>query len=136
MRFETISAFLVGSGIPVLGTYADYCQRGYKISFGDLAGNLDDYLAGGLLLFAGWALVRRKTSAPIWLVVAWAYVTSLMVSSSWGQIQDTLQGHADPENTEIVIGKLVILATCIVSLALSFRRAARIVSPGAAETVR
>jgi hypothetical protein len=54
------------------------------------------------------------------LLVAWAYVTTLMVSSSWGQIQDTLQGHPEPENAEIVIGKLVILTICIVSLALSF----------------
>jgi len=76
-------------------------------------------------LFAGWAFVRAKKTAPVWLVLAWAYGTSLMLSSSWGQIQDTLQGHPEPENTAIVLGKLVILTTCLVSLMLSFRRAAR-----------
>jgi hypothetical protein len=63
--------------------------------------------------------------APVLLVLAWAYCTSLMFSSLLGQIEDTLTGHAEQENTLIIVFKLAILTTCVVSLALSFRRAVR-----------
>jgi hypothetical protein len=123
MRFEGISAFGIGAFIPVVGTYVDYCQRGYKISWADLGGNLDDYLAGGVLLLAGWALARTWPMAALYLTAAWAYMTSLMVSSFWGQVQDTLRGQPDPENGVILCGKFMILSICLASLVLSLRRA-------------
>ena len=118
MRFEVISAFVTGGMISILGTCLEYYRRGYKISFADVAENLDDYLAAVLLLFAGFFAVRARAFAPVFLVLAWAYCTSLMVSSFWRQIQDTVRGPIEPENTAIILGKLGILSVCHIAGAL------------------
>jgi hypothetical protein len=79
MRFEVSSAFVIGGLVPILGTWLEYCRRGFSLSLIELAGNLDDYLAGAILLIAGWLSIRTKPFAPVYLVAAWAYCTSLMV---------------------------------------------------------
>jgi hypothetical protein len=123
VRFEIVSAWIIGGLIPVLAVCLDYCRSGFSFSLAGFIGNLDDYLTGGLLIFAGWASTRARSFAPVFLVLAWAYSTSMMVDSSWGQIEDTLRGELDPYNTAVILGKLAVLSTCILSLMLSFRRA-------------
>ena len=125
MRFEVISAFVIGGLIPVLATCLHFCRHGFSLSLADLTGNLPDYLAGGLLLFAAWASIPARSFAPVFLVLAWAYCTSLMASSFLGQIEDTLRGQAEPENAIIILSKLGILSASVLSLAISLRRAVR-----------
>lgn len=125
MRFEVISAFVIGGLIPILATCLHYCRHGFSLSFADFTGNLADYLVGVLLLAGGWVSVRAKSFAPVFLALAWAYCSSLMVSSFLGQIEDTLRGQPDPGNTLIIVFKLAILSICVVSLVRSFRRAVR-----------
>ena len=90
----------------------------------DVAGNLDDNVAGVALVAAAPLVLRGTSYAKVTLVAAWAYCTSLMFSSSWGQLQDTWSGHAEPENSVILVFKLAILSSCAAEMALSIRRAA------------
>jgi hypothetical protein len=125
VRFEIASAFIMGSAIPFLATCLEYCRQGFKLSFADVRGDLQDYVASALLLSAGWAAVRQRSLAPVFSVLAWAYFTSMMFASSWGQIDDTLRGERDPLNTTVIISKLAILAVALISLVLAARRTAR-----------
>jgi hypothetical protein len=123
LRFEVIAAFFVGGMISVLETCLEYCRGGYKITAADFLANIDDYIAASLLLLAGFFAARAKAFSASFLVLAWAYCTSLMFSSFWGQVQDTLRSQIEPENTLILCGKLVILSVSLVALVMSFRRA-------------
>ena len=126
MRFEVISAFVMGTLLPFLATCLEYCRQGFKLSFADVRGDLEDYLSASLLLFAGWASVRFRSFAPALIVVAWAYFTSMMVDSSWGQIDDTLRGEIEPYNTTVIVSKLAILGFSLICLVLSVRRVAQV----------
>jgi len=88
LRFEVLSAFAMGIVLPLLATCLEFCRQGFTLSFADVRGDLQDYLSGG------WASVRLRSFAPVLTVLAWAYFTSMMVDSSWGQIEDTLRGEA------------------------------------------
>ena len=44
-----------------------------------------------------------------------------MFGSSWGQIDDTLRGEVEPNNTAIISFKVAILAIALVALVLSVR---------------
>jgi hypothetical protein len=68
------------------------------------------------------ASIRLCPAAPVFTVLAWAYFTSLMVDSTWGQIDDTLRGETEPYNTCILAFKVGILSATLISLILSFRR--------------
>lgn len=124
MRFEVLAAFAVGGLIMVLGTWLEFCRNGYRLTLADVAGNLDDNVAGVALVAAAPLVLRGTSYAKVTLVAAWAYCTSLMFSSSWGQLQDTWSGHAEPENSVILVFKLAILSSCAAEMALSIRRAA------------
>jgi len=123
LRFEVTAAFLLGGLIPLLATCVDFCRQGYTFSGALFRSDFADYVAGALLLFTGWAAVRARSFAPVLFVLAWAYVTSMMFGSSWGQIDDTLRGEVEPYNTAITLIKFALLATCVASLIVSFRRA-------------
>jgi len=125
LRFEVTAAFLIGGLIPLLATCVDYCRQGYAFSPGLFRSDLPDYFAGALLLFAGWAAVRARPFAPVLLVLAWAYSTSMMVGSSGSQIEDTLRGEIEPYNRAIIVVKLALLTTTVAGLIVSFRRANR-----------
>lgn len=123
MRFEILSAFVMGIMLPFLATCFEYCRQGFTLSFADIRGDLQDYLAGALLLIAGWASVRLRSFAPVFTVMAWAYFTSMMFDSTWGQIDDTLRGEIEEYNSAIIVSKLAILGLGLVSLILSVQRA-------------
>jgi hypothetical protein len=123
MRFEIGSAFVMGGLLPFLATCLEYCRQGFKLSFADVRGDLDDYVAGALLLIAGWLSVKVRSNATIFAVLAWAYFTSLIFASSWGQIDDTLRGQAEDYNSAIIVFKLAILVVGATSLVLAYRRA-------------
>jgi len=115
----------MGSVIPLLATCLEYCRQGFKLSFADVRGDFQDHLSSALLLIAGWVSIRFRSFAPAFVVLAWAYFTSMMVTSFSGQIEDTLRGEIEPYNTAIIVSKLAILGLSLVSLVLSVRRATR-----------
>lgn len=121
MRFEIASAFVMGLLLPFLATCLEFCRRDFRLSLADVRGDLQDYLSGALLLAAGWFSLRLRPFAPAFIVLAWAYFTSMMVDSSWGQIDDTLRGEIEPYNAVIIVSKLTILGLAVISLTLSVR---------------
>jgi hypothetical protein len=123
MRFEVISAFALGGLIPIMGTCLDYCRNDYSFSLADFTGNLPDYVACALLLSAAWFALRLRAFASVFLVLGWAYFTCLMFDSLWGQIESTLRDDPEPFNAAVIVFKLAFMITCVVSLAMSFRRA-------------
>lgn len=123
MRFEVIAAFAIGVLLPVLET----CRRGIGHWSVDFTTMFEDYVAGALLLVGWWASYRARHWGALFLVLAWAYVAGLMGSSFWSQLEETLRHTAsEPDNLLVVIVKFLLWSTCIVSLALSFRRVLRV----------
>ncbi|HWL92924.1 MAG TPA: hypothetical protein VNT79_05270 [Phycisphaerae bacterium] len=119
MRFELLSAFALGSLLPMLET----ARRGFDHWTVSLTTMFEDYVAGALLLVAGIASIRAKPFAPQLLLVAWAYVTGMMSSSFWSQLESTIKGvDLEPNNSLVLLIKLLLWGTCVVSLVLSFRR--------------
>ncbi len=122
MRFEVISAFVIGALLPILETL----RRGIGHWMVNSTTMFEDYLAGSLLLIGGWLSIRRRPYAPLFLVLAWAYSTGMMGGSFWGQLESTLRGaETEPNNMTVILFKLALWSTCVISLVLSFRRAVR-----------
>jgi len=88
MRFEARAALAIGILLPVLETY----RRGVGHWGVEFTTMFEDYLAGSLLLAAGWAAFRRWSSQAALLLMAWAWVTSLMSISVVDQIEVTIRG--------------------------------------------
>ena len=122
MRFEVITALTIGILLPVLETY----RRGVGYWGVDFTTMFEDYFAGALLLVGGWASHRARPWGATFLVLAWGYVTGLMSSSFWSQLEETLRQTAtEPHNLLVVTVKFVLWGTCVVSVVLSFRGALR-----------
>jgi hypothetical protein len=121
MRFEVTAALVVGALLPLLETI----RRGVAYWTVNVTTMLEDYVAGGLLLVAGFLAIRAKPSAPLVLVAAWAYVTGMMSSSFWYQLESTIRGvDLEPRNSTVLAFKVLLWGTCVISLLLSLRRAA------------
>ena len=87
----------------------------------------EDYVAGALLLIAGWASYRARPWERLFLVVAWAYVTGMMSGSFWSQLEDTLRHTiAEPNNLLVLSVKFLFWLTAVVSLVLSFKRSSEL----------
>src|ERR1044072_2952285 len=118
MRFEVIAAFVIGVMLPVLETG----RRGISTWAVNFTTMFEDYLAGALLLVAGWAAYRSKSWGAVFLVLAWAYFAGLMTSSFVGQLEETLrQPASEPGNSLVLVVKFLLWSVCVTSLVLSFR---------------
>ena len=122
MRFEVVAAFTIGILLPVLET----CRRGVGYWGVEFTTMFEDYVAGALLLIGGWASHRARPWGATFLVLAWGYVTGLMSSSFWSQLEETLRHTAsEPDNLLVVVVKSLLWGISVISLALSFKRALR-----------
>jgi len=120
MRFEVIAAFVIGILLPVLETY----RRGISYWAVNFSTMFEDYVAGALLLVGAWATYRTRRWGPLFLLLAWAYVTGMMGGSFWYQLEDTIRGNAtEPNNLLVVTVKFLLWGTSVASLLLSFRSA-------------
>jgi hypothetical protein len=80
MRFELLAAYGVGLLLPV----AEVARR--RTDFSNVPAYVDDFLIGGLLLFAAWTTSRRRPAGNALLTVAWAAFCGGMYSSFFGQL--------------------------------------------------
>ena len=120
MRFEVIAAFVMGILLPLLETG----RRGITYWAVDFTTMFEDYVAGALLLVGAWTTYRMRAWGPIFLVLAWGYVSGLMTSSFFGQLEETLRHTAsEPNNLLVVVVKFLLWSTCVVALVLAFRSA-------------
>ena len=122
MRFEVVTAFAIGILLPVLETY----RRGISYWAVNFSTMFEDYVAGALLLVGAWATYRTRRWGPLFLLLAWAYVTGMMGGSFWYQLEDTIRGNAsEPNNLLVVTVKFLLWGTSVASLLLSFRSASQ-----------
>jgi hypothetical protein len=124
MRFEVGAAFAIGVLLPVLETV----RRGIGEWAVDFTTMFEDHVAGVLLLVGGWAARRGPPWSATFLVVAWSYVTGMMSSSFWYQVEETARGTVQ-EPAEVLIVKALLWGTCVVALVSAFRRSRRGSSP-------
>ena len=129
MRFEQTAALAMGILLPVLETY----RRGFgewRVNFTTM---FEDYLAAALLLAGAWAVSRRPRGGALLLLVAWAWMTSMMTISWIDQVEVTIRGtDLEPRNTDVLIVKTVLIAVSVAALAKTFRHASRGVTSTAA----
>ena len=122
MRFEVAAAFAIGVLLPLLET----CRRGITHWTVNFTTMFEDYVAGALLLIAGWASYRTRSWGTLFLILAWAYFTGMVGGSFWYQLEDTLRQNAsEPNNLLVVVIKFLLWATGVVSLIFSFQSASR-----------
>lgn len=118
MRFEHAAAYAMGVGLPLL----EVLRR--RANFETVAGYVDDFIAGALLLWAARAVSRGKPSGPVLLVLAWAALSGGLYGSFFHQLERI--GETDvgglPGGTVVAI-KGVLYAIAIVATILSARSA-------------
>lgn len=118
IRFEHAAAYAMGVGLPVLETL----RR--RTNFETISGYVDDYIAGGLLLYAAFAASRGRRSGPVLLVIAWAVLCGGLYGSFFGQLESG--GARDvgglPKLVVVAI-KGGLYAVALVALAFSARTA-------------
>lgn len=118
MRFEVVAAFVIGLLLPVLETV----RRGFDHWGVEATTLLEDYLAGVVLLLAGLAAARGARYAPPLLLAAWAGVTTMMTISLISQVEETVRAvELEPDNTVVLVAKLLLWASCAFALFRSFR---------------
>ena len=120
MRFEVVTAFVLGAMLPVLETV----RRGithWTINFTTM---FEDYVGGAVLLIGAWAAYQRKSWGALFLALAWGSILGLMTSSMVAQLEQTLRQTAtEPHNLVVLLVKLLLWSVSTVSLVLAFRSA-------------
>jgi hypothetical protein len=120
MRFEVGAAVAIGILLPALETL----RRGMGAWAVDFTTMFEDYVAGALLLISAWAAHRQRFWGALFLVVAWSYVTGMMSSSFWYQLEETVRGTVT-EPAVVLVVKILLWGTCLLALVSSFRHALR-----------
>jgi hypothetical protein len=118
MRFEVIAAYAMGIALPVLETL----RR--RTNFETISGYVDDFIAGGLLLYAARAVSRKQPSGSALLVAAWAVLCGGLYNSFFYQLGAAHDVSGLPNATVVEI-KGILYEIALVALVLSVRSATR-----------
>ncbi|MCA9242481.1 MAG: hypothetical protein KDA32_00895 [Phycisphaerales bacterium] len=113
-RHGVYAAFVFGIALPAMETV----RRG--TDFSDIPAYIDDYIAGGLLLFAAWSRLRGKPAGAALLIAAWGIVCGGGYYSFFGQLRHL--HDADPSGLPGVVVLAVkgaLFAIAIMCLLLS-----------------
>lgn len=118
MRFEVTAAYAMGVGLPLL----EVLRR--KTNFENFHSYVDDFIAGGLLLFAARAVSLRERRGPVLLAVAWAVLCGGLYGSFFGQLfsAEARDVGGLPSMTVVAI-KGVLYAIALVGLVFASRSA-------------
>jgi hypothetical protein len=119
MRFEVASAYAMGIALPVLETL----RR--RTSFETISGYVDDFIAGGLLLYAARLVSKGRPQGPVFLATAWALLCGGLYGSFFGQLGREADVSGLP-NPLVVAVKGALFAWALLALARSVRSAARL----------
>jgi hypothetical protein len=118
MRFEHAAAYGMGVGLPLL----EALRR--KTDFSTIAGYVDDFIAGALLLWAARAVSRGKPSGPVLLVMAWATLAGGLYGSFFGQLERVAETDVGGLPGAIVVAiKGVLYAITLAALFFATRSA-------------
>ena len=118
MRFEHRAAYVMGIALPLLET----ARR--RTNFDTISGYVDDFIAGGLLLYAARAVSNQKASGPTLLVAAWAVLCGGLYGSFFWQLESgAAHDVSGLSNTTVLLVKGLLYAVALTGLVLSIRRA-------------
>lgn len=118
MRFEHAAAYAMGVGLPLL----EALRR--RTDFSTISGYVDDFIAGGLLLYAARATSRGRASGPVWLLLAWATLAGGLYGSFFGQLESPAATDISGlPSVSVVLVKGVLYAVALTGLVLSIRTA-------------
>jgi hypothetical protein len=119
-RFEVAAAYVLGVLLPILEVF----RR--RTNFEHLAAYVDDFIAGGLLLFAAVSVSRRRAYGPYVLVGAWGVLCGGFYGSFFAQLDAAAPlDISGLPNTVVVVVKGLIFATAIVAFVRSIMDGAR-----------
>jgi peptidoglycan/LPS O-acetylase OafA/YrhL len=119
MRFELVAAYVMGIALPLL----EVLRR--RTNFETISGYVDDFIAGGLLLYAARAVSRKEPRGPVLLVAAWAVLCGGLYGSFFHQLESGASHDVSGlANATVVLVKGVLYTVALVGLGLSVRRAA------------
>jgi hypothetical protein len=108
----------MGIGLPLL----EVLRR--KTNFEHLHSYVDDFIAGGLLLYAAHAVTRSKRGGPVLLAVAWAVLCGGLYSSFFWQLsRDATHDVGGLSNLTVVVIKGVLYAIALTGLVFATRSA-------------
>ena len=120
MRFELVAAYVMGVALPLL----EVMRR--RTNFDTVAGYVDDFIAGALLLYAARSTSRGDHGGPVLLAVAWAVLCGGLYNSFFGQLESgSARDVSGLPNATVVIIKGVLYAVALAGLVLSARAAMR-----------
>lgn len=118
MRFELLAAYAMGVALPLL----EALRR--RTNFDTIAGYVDDFIAGGLLLFAARAVSRGRPSGPVLLVAAWAVLCGGLYGSFFHQLESGASHDVSGlPNAAVVAIKGFLYAVAVAGLVLAVRSA-------------
>jgi hypothetical protein len=115
--FEVRAAWVMGVALPLLETL----RR--RTDFSTIAFYVDDYIAGGLLLWAAWSVSRGRPNGRAWLIAAWGVLSGGLYGSFFGQLEHSGPDVSGHSNAFVGTVKGVLYAVSIAGLVLSVRRA-------------
>jgi hypothetical protein len=84
----------------------------------------DDYILGGILLWAAYRVLKHRNRAALYLIAAWGIATGAVLLSFLGQFSYYNSPSGDPgifSTTFVAIAKGVILAFMLVGLNKAIR---------------
>jgi hypothetical protein len=120
MRFEHAAAYGMGVALPLL----EVLRR--RTNFETISGYVDDFIAGGLLLYAARVVSRQRASGPVLLAVAWAVLCGGLYGSFFHQLESGAERDVSGlASSTVVIVKGVLYAIALACLWLSLRATAR-----------
>jgi uncharacterized membrane protein YdcZ (DUF606 family) len=118
MRFELVAAYVMGVALPLL----EGLRR--RTNFESISGYVDDFIAGGLLLYAARLVSRQAPRGPVLLVAAWAVLCGGLYGSFFGQLEHGASRDVSGlATTTVVVIKGALYAIALASLVLSVRAA-------------
>jgi len=119
MRFELMAAYGMGVALPML----EVLRR--RTNFETISGYVDDFIAGGLLLYAARAVSRKQPRGPVLLVAAWAVLCGGLYGSFFHQVESGASHDVSGlANMTVVLIKGMLYAVALVALGLSVRATA------------
>jgi hypothetical protein len=118
MRFEHAAAYAMGIGLPLL----EALRR--RASFEPLHSYVDDFLAGGLLLWAARAASLRRPNAGLLLAAAWGVLCGGLYGSFFWQLgSEAARDVSGLSNAAVATVKGALYAVALAALWRSVRRA-------------
>jgi uncharacterized membrane protein YdcZ (DUF606 family) len=95
-----------------------------KTNFEHFHSYVDDFIAGGLLLYAAHAVTRSRRGGPVLLAVAWAVLCGGLYGSFFWQLSsEAAHDVGGLSNTTVVVIKGVLYAIALTGLVCASRSA-------------